>query len=172
MAVLVAPGARAFAAQRLTAYRHHWRSNLVSSLLEPVLFLAAMGLTLGVLVDRGGRLPGAVPYLAWLAPGLLAASAMQIGTAESTYPVLGSIKWDKLYDAVLATPARVTDVLTGHLLYVAFRVTTSVALFLAVLTAFGAARSALVVLALPAVALFVAFQRHFIRGVMSGAVKG
>jgi lipooligosaccharide transport system permease protein len=153
VATLVAPGARAFAAQRLTAYRHYWRSNLVSSLLEPVLFLTAMGLTLGVLVDRGGKLPGGVPYLTWLAPGLLAASAMQIGTAESTYPVLGSIKWDKLYDAVLATPARVTDVLTGHLLYVAFRVTTSVTLFLAVLVAFGAARSPLVVLALPAALL-------------------
>jgi lipooligosaccharide transport system permease protein len=152
-APLIAPGARAYCAERLTAYRHFWRSSLVSSVVEPVLFLAAMGLTLGVLVDRGQRLPGGVPYLAWLAPGLLAASAMQIGTFESTYPVLGSIKWDKLYDAVLATPARVGDLLAGHLLYVAFRVATSAALFLVVLVLFGAAAGPLVVLALPAALL-------------------
>ena len=50
---------------------------------------------------------------------------MQTGTFESTYPVLGAIKWDKTYEAVLATPARVADLLVGQLLYVAFRVTTA-----------------------------------------------
>src|ERR687884_108567 len=123
--------ALAFCGQRLTAYRHYWRSSLVSSVLEPALFLAAMGLTLGVLVDRGPGLPGGLRYLAFLAPGLLAAAAMQLGTFESTYPVLGSIKWDKTYEAVLATPTRVTDLIAGHLLFVAFRVTTAAALFLA-----------------------------------------
>src|SRR3954469_16858574 len=57
----------------MTAYRHMWRSSLVSTVVEPALFLAAMGLTLGVLVDRGTGLPGGVSYLAFLAPGLLAA---------------------------------------------------------------------------------------------------
>ncbi|MGY1806315.1 ABC transporter permease [Blastococcus sp. SYSU D00669] len=149
-----APGALAFAAHRLTAYRHYWRSSLVSSVLEPALFLAAMGLTLGVLVDRGpGELPGGVSYLSFLAPGLLAAAAMQLASFESTYPVLGSIKWDKTYEAVLATPAGVRDLLVGHLLYVSFRVGTSAALFLGVLVLFGAADSALVLLALPAALL-------------------
>ena len=150
---MTAPGAVAFAAHRLTAYRHHWRSSLVSGVLEPALFLAAMGLTLGVLVDRGPGLPGGVSYLSFLAPGLLAATAMQLGSFESTYPVLGAIKWDKTYEAVLATPAGVRDLLVGHLLYVAFRVGTSAALFLAVLVLFGAADSPLVVLALPAALL-------------------
>jgi lipooligosaccharide transport system permease protein len=152
MAVLT-PGATAFCAHRLTAYRHFWRSSLISSVLEPALFLAAMGLTLGVLVDRGPGLPGGLSYLAFLAPGLLAAAAMQTGTFESTYPVLGAIKWDKTYEAVLATPAAVGDLLMGHLLYVGFRVTTSAALFLAVLVLFGAADSPLVVLAVPAALL-------------------
>ncbi len=150
---LVAPGARAFAAHRLAAYRHHWRSSLISSVLEPALFLAAMGLTLGALVDRGTGLPGGISYLAFLAPGLLAASAMQTGTFESTYPVLGAIKWDKTYEAVLATPAGVGDLLAGHLLFVAFRVTTSAALFLGVLLLFGAADSPFVVVAVPAALL-------------------
>jgi lipooligosaccharide transport system permease protein len=150
---LVGPGARAFAGHRLAAYRHHWRSSLISSVLEPALFLAAMGLTLGVLVDRGPGLPGGVDYLTFLAPGLLAAASMQIGTFESTYPVLGAIKWDRTYEAVLATPAGVRDVFAGHLLFVAFRVGTSAALFLGVVVLFGAAESPLVVLALPAALL-------------------
>src|SRR5919112_1821860 len=122
---LAGPGARAFAAHRLAAYRHHWRSSLISSVLEPALFLASMGLTLGVLVDRGPGLPGGVSYLSFLAPGLLAAAAMQTGSFESTYPVLGEIKWDKTYDAVPATPTRVGDLLVGQLLSVAFRRTTA-----------------------------------------------
>ncbi|CCG02472.1 ABC transporter permease [Blastococcus saxobsidens] len=150
---MTAPGALAFTAHRLTAYRHFWRSSLVSSVLEPALFLAAMGLTLGVLVDRGSGLPGGVDYLSFLAPGLLVAAAMQLGSFESTYPVLGAIKWDKTYEAVLATPAGVRDLLAGHLLYVAFRVGTSAALFLAVLVLFGAAESLLVLLTLPAALL-------------------
>ena len=107
---LIAPGARAFAGHRLTAYRHFWRSSLISSVLEPALFLAAMGLTLGVLVDRGTGLPGGLSYLSFLAPGLLAAAAMQNASFESTYPVMGAIKWDKTYEAVLATPAGVRSV--------------------------------------------------------------
>jgi lipooligosaccharide transport system permease protein len=150
---LVSTGARAYAAQRLTAYRHFWRSSLVSAVVEPALFLAAMGLTLGVLVDRNSGLPGGVSYLEFLAPGLLAAAAMQIGSFESTYPVLGAIKWDKTYDAVLATPAGARDVLLGHLLFVGFRVGTSAGLFLVVLVGFGAASSPLVVLAWPAALL-------------------
>jgi lipooligosaccharide transport system permease protein len=94
-----------------------------------------------------------VSYLSFLAPGLLAATAMQLGSFESTYPVLGAFKWDKTYDAVLATPAGVRDLLAGHLLYVAFRVGTSAALFLGVLVLLGAAGSALVLLALPAALL-------------------
>ena len=147
---IAGPAARAFCAQRLSEYRHYWVRSLISSVLEPALFLTAMGLTLGVLVARGPGLPGDVDYLSFLAPGLLAAGAMQIGAFESTYPVLGAIKWDKTYEAVLATPARTVDLLAGHLLYVAFRVTTSSALFLAVLVLFGAADSFLAVLAVPA----------------------
>jgi lipooligosaccharide transport system permease protein len=150
---VLSPGARSFCAHRLTAYRHFWRSSLISSVLEPALFLAAMGLTLGVLVDRGRGLPGGVSYLSFLAPGLLAAAAMQTGTGESTYPVLGAIKWDRTYEAVLATPLRVGDLLAGHLLYVSFRIATSATLFLVVLVLFGGAAGPLVLLAVPAALL-------------------
>jgi lipooligosaccharide transport system permease protein len=151
--LLPPPGARAFLASRLAVYRHRWLGSLVTGVLEPTLYLAAMGLTLGLLVDRGRGVPGGVPYLQFLAPALLAAAAMQTGTAESTWAVMGGIRWDKTYDAVLATPVRVGELLAGHLLYVTFRVATTAALFLAVLACFGAARSPLVLVALPAAVL-------------------
>ena len=72
-----------------------------------MLYLGAIGLGLGTLVNAHGtaRL-GGVSYLAFLAPGLLAATAMQTAIGESTYPVLGSVKWKKTYQAAVASPLR------------------------------------------------------------------
>jgi lipooligosaccharide transport system permease protein len=138
----------------LYQYRRTWRGSLLSTVLFPVLFLASMGLGLGTLVDssQAGGVEG-LPYLVFLAPGLLAATAMQTGVGESTYAVIGSIKWVRTYHAMLATPIGVLDVLFGHLLWVVFRVLTTAAVFLAVMTAFDAVRSPLALLALPAALL-------------------
>ena len=76
----------------LTDYRRTWRGTIISSVLNPVLFLGAMGLGLGTLVNRHGTAHlGGVSYLTFLAPGLLAAAAMETGIGECTYPVLGSV---------------------------------------------------------------------------------
>jgi lipooligosaccharide transport system permease protein len=119
-----------------------------------VLFLASMGLGLGTLVDSSasGGVDG-LPYLVFLAPGLLAATAMQTGVGESTYPVMGAIKWIKTYHAMLATPIGVLDVLVGHLLYIAARILLGSAIFLAVMAVFGALHSPLALLAIPAAVL-------------------
>lgn len=138
-----------------TAYRSTWRGSIASSFLSPVLFLAAMGMGLGSLVDRAGRaddLPGAT-YLAFLAPGLLAAAAMQTGTGESTFPVMAGIKWTRRYHAALATPLGARDVALGQLAWVLVRVTITAVAFTAVVVAFGAAESAAVLLAVPAAVL-------------------
>jgi lipooligosaccharide transport system permease protein len=135
-------------------YRRTWSANVVSTVLNPVIFLAAMGLGLGTLVDRSrpGGVDG-VGYLVFLAPGLLATTAMQIGAAESTYPVMAAIKWNKVYLAMLATPLRVADVLVGHLLWIGVRVFSGCAVYLGVMAAFGAVRSPLALLAVPAALL-------------------
>jgi lipooligosaccharide transport system permease protein len=139
----------------MVQYRRTWRGTAVSSVLQPLGFLAAMGLGLGVLVDRGTgatSLSG-VGYLQFLAPGLLAASAMQAAAFESTYPVMGAIKWNRQYHAMLASPLRVVDVLSGHLLFVAFRLTTNVAVFLALIWLFRAVDSPWAALMLPVAVL-------------------
>ena len=99
----------------LLVYRRVWRGSVFSSFLSPVLFLAAMGLGLGSLVDAsasaGTSTPGAnaaalagVTYLAFLAPGLLASTAMQTAASESTFPIMAGIVWLKSYHGMLATP--------------------------------------------------------------------
>jgi lipooligosaccharide transport system permease protein len=132
-------------------YRRTWQGSVLSTLLSPVLFLAAMGIGLGGYVNRGagaGQL-GGVSYLAFLAPGLLAAQAMQTAAFETTYPIMGKIVWDKLYDAMLATPLSVRDLIAGELEWLTVRLLIACTAFLAVMTAFGAMASPLGVLALP-----------------------
>src|SRR5438552_13912905 len=133
-------------------YKRTWRGSAVSSILQPVLFLAAMGLGLGSLVNKahpGHANLGGVTYLDFLAPALLAAAAMQTAAMESTWPVMAAVKWLKTYDAMLATPLRVRDLLFGHLTWIAVRVTTTCAVFLAVMAMFGALKSPESVLLLP-----------------------
>jgi lipooligosaccharide transport system permease protein len=138
----------------LFQYKRTWRGSVVSTVLFPVLFLAAMGLGLGSLIDSSAsRGVDGLPYLVFLAPGLLAATAMQTGVGESTYPVMGAIKWIKTYHAMLATPIGVLDLLVGHLLFIASRILLGSTVFLAVMAVFGALHSPLALLAVPAAVL-------------------
>ena len=122
----------------LTDYRRTWRGSIVSTVLNPLLYLGAMGLGLGTLVDKHGTASlGGVSYLVFLAPGLLAASAMGTGVGKSTYPVFGSVKWNKTYQAAVSSPLRPADLFHGHLLFVGLKLTMTSAVFLAVAAAFG-----------------------------------
>ncbi|MHB1434137.1 MAG: ABC transporter permease [Streptosporangiaceae bacterium] len=138
----------------LTNYRRTWRGSIYSSVLNPVLYLGAMGVGLGSLVNAHGTASlGGVSYLAFIAPGLLAAAAMQTAMGESTYPVFGSVKWLKTYQAAAATPLRPADLFHGHLMFTTLRLAMNSAIFLAIMAAFGAARSAWVLACLPAAVL-------------------
>jgi len=135
-------------------YRRIWKGNALMTVVQPVLFLSAMGLGLGSLVDRGGAaLPGNVPYLVFLAPGLLAATCMQTASFESSFPISGKMTWQRNYDAIAGTPMRIIDIVAGELAWVALRLLSVAVAFTAVLFLFGAARSPLVLAAVPAAVL-------------------
>jgi lipooligosaccharide transport system permease protein len=123
----------------LRQYRGTWRASLFSGFLAPVLYLGSLGFGLGSLVDSGrhGGLDG-VPYARFVAPGVLAATAMQTAVGESTYPVMGAIVWQRLYFGMLATPLSVPDVLFGHLAFIAVRLTIVSVGFAVVATVLGA----------------------------------
>jgi lipooligosaccharide transport system permease protein len=138
----------------LTNYRRTWRGTIYTSVLSPVLYLGAMGLGLGTLVNAHGtaRL-GGVSYLVFLAPGLLAAAAMEAAVEESTYPVLGSVKWRRTYYAATASPLRPPDIYHGHLLFTTMRLVMNSTVFLVVMAAFGAITSPWALAALPVAVL-------------------
>ncbi len=120
-------------------YRRTWRGSVISTFLSPAMYLLAMGIGLGALVDRGaGSAALGIPYLTFLAPGLLVAAAMQTGAGDGSWPVMAGIKWTKTYHATLATPIRVQDLVVGHVSWVGVRVTFVSVVFVLVMAAFGA----------------------------------
>jgi len=126
-----------------TVYRRTWRGSVVSSFLLPLLYLTAMGVGLGGYVDDAARSDalGGLTYLDYIAPGLLAATAMQTAVGEGMWPVMTAFKWQKTYHAMVATPLRPRDILSAHLGFVAFRLLTTCGVFLVVLAVFGAIAS-------------------------------
>ena len=138
----------------LLAYRQAWRGTIITSFITPLLFLTAMGLGLGSLIDEGNRADlGDLSYVAFLAPGLLAFTAMQTGAFESAWPVLGALKWVRTYQAQIATPLRPQDVGVGQLLFITLRIFIAATVFFAVMLVFGTIESPLAPLAIPAALL-------------------
>ena len=137
----------------LVQYRRAWRGTVITSIINPVFYLGALGVGLGSIVNKSGGQPLGVPYLDFVAPGLLAAAAMQIASGESTWPVMASFRWTRQYFAMQATPLGVRDIFVGHQLYMASRIAATSAIYLAIIAAFGAVNSWLAVLTLPAVTL-------------------
>jgi Nod factor-specific ABC transporter NodJ protein len=138
----------------LLQYRRTWRSTIVISVANPLLFLLGIGGGLGKLVDQ--HAPAAiagVPYVAFFAPGLLAASAMQTGFLESCWPARAAAGWEGAYRGEVTTPLGTSDIMAGHLLFMAFRVFTSSAAFIIVMSFFGATRSWWALAVLPAALL-------------------
>ena len=152
-------------------YRRVWRGSLFFSFLQPTLFLVAMGVGLGAFIDRGGvALPGGVGFLQFLAPGLLAAACMQTASFESTFPITGRMTWQRNYEAITATPMRVSDLVLGELAWMSMRLTLVAVAFALVISAFGVPRSPLAPLAVPAAVLTgVAFSAPLMA--YAGAVK-
>jgi lipooligosaccharide transport system permease protein len=143
----------------LAQYKRVWRGTVGTSLVSPILYLTALGIGLGTLVDKTQNAPGGVPYLDFVAPGLLAAAAMQTAVTESSWPVMAAIKWSRVYYAMIATPLTERDAFVGHQLFVVTRVLTGSAAYLAIITAFGAVSSWFAVLVVPsAVLLGTAFS--------------
>lgn len=139
-----------------TWYRRNWRATAVSSILQPLLFLLAFGVGFGTLVDGTGRAAqatGGADYLVWLAPALLAVSAVQTAVFDSTYPVLSGFKWQRFYLAMTATPISPGQVLSGHLVWTALKIAGSGAVYVGLIALFGGVRSPGIALALLAAVL-------------------
>ena len=131
----------------LHGYRRVWRGSVTVSFVNPILFLLSIGVLLGALVDA--RNPGldGLSYLEFVAPGLIAATAMQTAASVTTYPVKAGLKWLRTYHGVVATPVRVSELVAGVLAWAGARVLFSTVAFTLVAAAGGAFLSPLAALA-------------------------
>jgi lipooligosaccharide transport system permease protein len=147
--------ARVLLERSLLAYRSTWLTVL-TGLFEPLFYLAAMGVGLGSLIGTVQGPAGPLSYPAFIAPGLLAASAMNGAVYDSTFNIFFKFKYGKLYDGMLATPLGPIDIAVGEIGWALLRGGLYAAGFLVTALLAGLILSWWAVLALPA-ALLVAF---------------
>ena len=122
-----------------------WKVNFFPPFVEALLYLSAIGLGIGTYV---GALDG-VPYIVYIAPAILAISAMNSAFFECTYGSYVRMYYQKSFDAIIATPLSIEDVIAGELLWGATRAVISVAIMLPVLVAFNVITLPLSLLAIP-----------------------
>jgi lipooligosaccharide transport system permease protein len=139
-------------------YLNIWRSEVVWPIVDPLITLIALGIGLGDFVDLGVK----ESYIDFIAPGLLAVFPMWAAAAETGWGSFFRMENQRTFDAIVATPASIEDVVTGEVLWAATRASISVVYILVLAAAFGAVDSALAVLALPLA---------FLPGLMFGAIS-
>lgn len=142
--------------RNILSYRRMWPA-FASGVFEPVFFLFSLGVGLGPLVGSlagpGGRL---LEYPAFVAPGLLAAAAMNGAMIDSTFGLFFKLKYAKTYEAVLATPLEIEDVALGEVTWSLLRGGIYSSLFVAVMAIQGVVESWWGLLLVPACLLIAA----------------
>lgn len=137
-----------FAESEVIAYRRTWRGTVITSFVNPVLFLAAMGAGLGSLVDTGRQdLP--IPFLTFVASGLMAANAMQNGAGDGSFPVMAGILWRKNFHGTITTPLGPTEIIYGRLIWGVGRLAFTLVVFAVIAVLFGALEIGPALLAIP-----------------------
>lgn len=121
--------------RNLMVYRRRWHYGLLPNFFEPVFYLVGMGVGLGYYVGTGGAFGG--DYVAFLAPGLVAASAMNGASFETTYNVYVKLHFGRIYDATIATPVGIEDVVWGEAAWAVTRSLIYGGVFLFVASFFG-----------------------------------
>ena len=124
-----------------TYYAQTWRGSVVSTVLFPIFYLAALGVGVGHLVSAHTGLVQGQTYLHFIAPSLLATTTMQLGESESLWPVLAAVKWIRSYHAAAATPLEPHDILMGKLSWVVTRAFATGVVYTIIIGSFGALQS-------------------------------
>jgi lipooligosaccharide transport system permease protein len=137
-------------------YSKLWRGLMFTTFVQPVLYLAAMGLGLGSLIDANSGTVDGLDYLEFVTPGLMVAGAMQLACIEALWPVLGGVKWMRHYHGMVASPIGPRDLFRGYVVWVSLRAIVVATAFLVIAAILGGVPSAWGVLAIPAAALCAA----------------
>ena len=145
----VRPSGRALVARNFVVHRKVWWI-FATGFFEPVFYLFSIGVGVGQLIE-GFELNGQmVTYAAFVAPGMLAAAAMNGAIYDSTFGIFFKLRYEKLYDAVLATPMRPVNIATGELAWCLLRSGAYSGGFLLLMSGMGLVHSWWALLAWPA----------------------
>jgi lipooligosaccharide transport system permease protein len=126
-------------------YTKLYLSSIALNFVEPVLYLAALGLGVGAYVKE----INGVPYVNFIAPGIIASSAMFAATYECSYGTYVRMTYQKTFDAILATPVNVNDLIAGEMLWGATKSVLYGTIIMIVIAIFGLVASPLLLLAIP-----------------------
>ena len=131
--------------RNFTVFSKLYKSSLALNFAEPILYLWAMGLGLGAYVkDIHG-----VPYINFIAPGMIASSAMFAAVYECTYGTFVRMTYQKTFDAILATPLNIYDLVAGELIWGAAKSVLYGTIIMIVISALGLVDSAAIIGVLP-----------------------
>jgi lipooligosaccharide transport system permease protein len=131
--------------RNFTVYTKLYKSSIAFNFIEPVLYLVALGLGLGGFVKE---IHG-VPYIKFIAPGLIASSSMFAAASECTYGTYIRMTYQKTFDAILATPVHINDLIAGEMMWGATKSVFYGSVIMLVIALFGLTDSPAVTLVIP-----------------------
>ena len=135
--------------RHLKVYTKLYLSSLTLNVIEPVLYLTAMGLGLGAyLTEMDGT-----PYINFIAPGIIAYSAMFAASGECSYGTFIRMTYQKTFDAILATPVNLEDLVLGEILWGATKSMIYGTIIIITISVMGLVESPLIVFSIPVLLL-------------------
>ncbi len=136
--------------RHLTVYTKLYKSSIALNFVEPVLYLSALGLGLGAFVKEINGLP----YIKFIAPGIIASSSMFAATYECTYGTYVRMTYQKTFDAILATPININDLIAGEMIWGATKSVFYGIIIMFVISLFRLIDSSLIIFAIPFLFLY------------------
>lgn len=131
--------------RNFTVYTKLYKSSFALNFVEPLLYLAALGLGLGALVNE----INGMPYIKFIAPGIIASSSMFAAIYECTYGTYIRMTYQKTFDAILATPINLDDLIAGELMWGATKSVIYGTTIIIVISIFGLVDSVLITFVIP-----------------------
>jgi len=128
-----------------TVYTKLYKSSIALNFVEPILYLAALGLGLGAFVKE----INGIPYIKYIAPGIIASSSMFAAAYECTYGTYVRMTYQKTFDAILATPVNINELVSGELIWGATKSLLYGSIIMSVIALFGLVDSPWIILAIP-----------------------
>lgn len=126
--------------RNFSVYRHTWKISFLPPLLEPIFYLAAFGIGLSSLVDNFSYRGQEIAYLPFIAPALLAITIMYNAFFETSYASFVRMYYQKTFDAMLATPLTLEEVITGEIAWAATKAAIAALLMQSVISFWGLVR--------------------------------